>query len=54
MKKNVILTVVALMAFAVGANAQGFGVNAGVNFFNMTKKVDGKKNDNLKMTQAFM
>jgi hypothetical protein len=38
MKKNVILTVVALMAFAVGANAQGFGVNAGVNFFNQTIK----------------
>ena len=53
MKKNVILTVVALMAFAVGASAQGFGVNAGVNFFNMTKKVDGKKNDNLKMTTGF-
>ncbi|NLX74043.1 MAG: porin family protein [Bacteroidales bacterium] len=38
MKKNVILTVVALMAFAVGASAQGFGVNAGVNFFNQKIK----------------
>ncbi len=43
MKKNVILTVVALMAFAVGASAQGFGVNAGANFFNLAG--DGADDD---------
>ena len=53
MKKNVILTVVALMAFAVGASAQGFGVNAGVNFFNQTIKFDGEKFDDAKMRPGF-
>jgi len=53
MKKNVILTVVALMAFAVGASAQGFGVNAGVNFFNQTMKSNGNKVDDLKMLTGF-
>lgn len=50
MKKNVILTVVALMAFAVGASAQGFGVNAGVNFFNQTIKGGGIELDTKMLT----
>lgn len=53
MKRIVLLTVASFLAFGITAGAQGLGVNAGVNFFNQTKKSNGNKVDDLKMLTGF-
>lgn len=53
MKRIVLLTVASFLAFGITAGAQGLGVNAGVNFFNQTRKSNGNKVDDLKMLTGF-
>lgn len=53
MKRKTLLTLAAILAFGITAGAQGLGVNAGVNFFNQTRKSNGNKVDDLKMLTGF-
>ena len=53
MKRKALLTLAAILAFGITAGAQGLGVNAGVNFFNQTRKSNGNKVDDLKMLTGF-